>query len=152
MKVFKKTILSAFFALLSSTSMAATSDFIGTWVNTNSSSSGIVRIVIDSSYRIRLFGACTPTPCDYGLAQMITYGPTVTSTDQNAGMAHYNFSFKMVDAVLFRRNPNMLMLDHFNRFTDNSGRKNYWMMENFRKARALEVNESFESQSGEPAN
>ncbi|MGZ3769147.1 MAG: hypothetical protein ACXVCP_06700 [Bdellovibrio sp.] len=152
MKFLKTVLFSLGFAMVSSHALATTSDFIGTWVNINPSTKGIVRIVIDSSYNIRLFGACTPTPCDYGSVPMITYGSSVSDTNHTAGTAKFSFSFKMVEAVVYRNTPNMLILADFNQFTDNSGRQNYWMNERFRKAKANEVKEHFESQSREPVN
>jgi hypothetical protein len=111
---------------------AAPADFFGTWENTNPSSNGVVRIVIDKS-GVRMFGACTPDPCDYGQVRFITFGGNVSDADHKAGFAHYAFAFKEIDATLHLTGPRTLELEHFNKFTDSSNRQNYVMKERYRR-------------------
>jgi hypothetical protein len=129
---------------------AAASDFVGTWINTNRATRGIVRVVVSPSMQMRAYGACTPRPCDWGMSRMITYGRSVSDRNHTASTVHYTFPFKQVEVVGKLTAPNLLSLTDFNVFTDNSGRQNYYTEQRFRKATAAELAEEFKSSPQKP--
>lgn len=48
----------------------APSPLLGTWTNCDQATRGLVRVVIAASgsgISVHAFGACSPTPCDWGL-------------------------------------------------------------------------------------
>lgn len=126
--------------------------FVGTWRNVNPNSRGIVRLEISSGMQLRAFGACTPTPCNHGLTPMATYGTSVTNANHRAATAHYNFAFKQVGMTMKLSGAWHMNMEHWNMFTDSSGRHNYWMGERFRKLTAVEAAIDFPSVESEPMN
>jgi hypothetical protein len=120
-------------SLISTSAFAMPADFVGTWQNINPNTRGIVKVVIAPDMSMHMWGACTPTPCDNGTAPLTTFGTTVTDTNHRAATAHYKFSFKDVGTVVKLPSMHMLMLEHFNKFTDGSERQNYYMQERLRK-------------------
>src|SRR5262245_8595110 len=76
---------------------ATPAQFIGTWINTDSATRGIVRLQITQGVHglgVQVFGACVPSPCDWGLAGLTTYGNNVSDPDHKFGTAAYSFDFK----------------------------------------------------------
>ncbi len=125
--------------IITTSAYAMPADFIGTWVNVYPGTRGIVRAVITPDMNIRMYGACSPTPCDNGLAPITTYGRSVSDLNHRAAIAKYDFSFKEVDVVLKLNGRSFLNLEHFNKFTDGSNRQNYFMGEMMRKISTNEV-------------
>ncbi len=120
-------------ALLSLSAFAADSDFLGTWVNMNPNTRGIVKIEITAGLNMRMWGSCTPTPCDNGTTPLVTYGANSSDTNHKVATGMYVFSFKTVGTTLKVISPTRLNFEHFNKFTDGSIRQNYWMLEKFKK-------------------
>ena len=112
---------------------AMPSDFVGTWTNLNPSTRGIVKVVITPGLQIRNFGACTPTLCDMGAVNMITYGNNVSDLNHKYATAHYDMSFKKVEVIAKLTGNKIMTVEAFNRFIDGSGRQNYLSSERFRK-------------------
>ena len=108
---------------------------IGTWVNVNTATPGIVKIVVGWSgghLTIHTYGACSPTPCDWGSVNGLAYGDTVSSKIANAFSAIYAFAFK--DTILTGVLQGILLeVNSFNHFKDGSGRSDYHMREYFRR-------------------
>lgn len=156
MKIFSRIFFSSLlFTLLTWSAQAAPQDFVGTWVNTNSHANGIIRLVISKSgdnYYIRAFGKCTPNPCDFGMVPLWTYGKSISDWNHKAATAHYDFSFKDVELVAKLTSRTRLYLEDYNRFTDSSGRENYWKSNRFRKIVMSEHPEDFHSTPQEPEN
>src|SRR5688572_16352137 len=71
---------------------------IGTWSNTNSATTGIVKVVIRAGttggITIRPYGACSPTPCDHGVISTRTFSSSVSSALAAGFNAAKNFGFK----------------------------------------------------------
>ena len=71
----------------------------GTWVNVNPATGGIVKVVITNSllgFRIRTYGACSPTPCDHGSILASPYSKSVTSNVATGLSAIYDHGFVKV--------------------------------------------------------
>jgi hypothetical protein len=116
-------------------------NFIGVWKNTNPSTKGIVSIVITPGLSMRLFGACVPAICDLGVVPLTTFGANVSDLNHRVGVGHYILGFKKIGTALKLVNNNKMTLEHFNQFTDSSGRQNYWMSESFKKVFPLDKEE-----------
>jgi hypothetical protein len=121
---------------LVSPALAVPADFIGTWVNTNSSTSGVTRLVITSAgnkLNIETFGKCHPTDCKWGTTSLTTYSSNVQDPNTRYGTAIYNPGFSQTLLTLDIKGKNALSLQNFTQFTDNSKRQNYSSIENFKR-------------------
>lgn len=101
---------------------------VGTWVNVDHHTRGMVRLMITANgnaITVHGFGACTPTPCDWGTAPGIVYAENVTATPGIAFTATYNFSFKHTTLVGHLLDG-ALLVESFDHFTDKSGRSDYY--------------------------
>jgi len=100
---------------------------LGTWTNCDKATRGIVRVVItdEGGLKVQTFGACSPTPCDWGKVKGLAYAANVSSTPAVAFSAIYKASFKetILVGVL---DHGSLIVETFNNFTDNSGRSDYY--------------------------
>jgi hypothetical protein len=103
------------------------STMVGTWVNTDSNTRGITKVVISqsgNSYEVHAFGKCSPTDCDWGKKPMTTYGDNVSDPTHKVGTAIYNPGFAETMLTL-QQSGGQITVHGFTRFTDNSGRQNY---------------------------
>src|SRR5580704_8259342 len=69
---------------------------LGTWTNINHATRDLVKIVIAASgagISVDTFGACSPTPCNWGSAPGLAYAANVSSSPAVAFSAQYKFSF-----------------------------------------------------------
>ncbi len=117
------------------------STMVGTWVNTDSSTRGITKLVITetgNSYEAHGFGKCSPTDCDWGKKQMMTYGSNVSDATHQVGTATYNPGFAETILTMEQSGGQIVVRD-FTRFTDNSGRQNYYARYTLRKAKPVAV-------------
>jgi len=101
---------------------------VGTWTNVDHATRDIVKIVISaagSALKVDVFGACVPTPCNWGSVSAIGYAANVSSSPAVAFSANYTFSFSKV-VVTGHISGKDLILEVFTEFTDGSGRSNYY--------------------------
>jgi len=101
---------------------------VGTWNNVDHATRDIVKITISgsgSALKVELFGACVPTPCDWGTVSAIAYAANVSSSPAVAFSANYSFGFSKV-VVAGHLSGKDLILETFTDFTDGSGRSNYY--------------------------
>ncbi len=109
--------------------------FVGTWTNVDHATRDIVKVQISasgSSLKVELFGACSPTPCDWGTVSAIAYAANVSSSVAVAFTANYSFSFSKV-VVVGHLSGKDLILETFTEFTDGSGRSNYYSSDTMAK-------------------
>ncbi|MBD2666620.1 hypothetical protein B6N60_02084 [Richelia sinica FACHB-800] len=122
---------------LVSPAVAAPSDFVGTWVNKDTNTRGITRLVITSgggnTLNIQVFGKCHPTDCDWGSTSLVTYGLNVQDNDHTYGTANYNQGFSN-NILTINLGGQQVMLQSFTQFLDNSGRQNYYSRDYFQKS------------------
>jgi hypothetical protein len=100
---------------------------VGTWVNWDHQTRGLVRLMIAANgpaIAVHAFGACSPTPCDWGTVQGLVYADKVTSTPAVAFSTVYAFTFKQTTIVGKLLNG-ALIVESFDHFTDKSGRADY---------------------------
>ena len=103
---------------------------VGTWVNCDHHTRGLVRLMIAASgneITVHGFGACSPTPCDWGVVNGLIYADNVTATPAVAFSAVYTFGFKQTTLV-GRMQNGALIVETFDHFTDHSGRSDYYSM------------------------
>lgn len=104
---------------------------VGTWVNCDHTTRGLIRLMIAASGKeitVHGFGACSPTPCDWGLANGLVYSSNVTASPAIAFTATYNFGFKQTVIVGHLMNG-ALIVETFDHFTDSSGRSDYYSLD-----------------------
>jgi outer membrane protein assembly factor BamB len=101
---------------------------IGTWADCDKETRGLLKIVIASSrsgITVHSYGACSPSPCDWGTVPGIIYASNVSSDAAVAFSAHYKFSFKTT-IVVGHLDGGALIVETFDCFTDGSRRSNYY--------------------------
>lgn len=109
---------------------------IGTWVNVNPATRDIVKIVLTNSggaLGVHAYGACVPTPCDWGQVTGQAYSASVAGGAAVAFTADYQFGFKRT-ILTGHLSGEHLIVDDFNVFEDGSGRSAYFTEGTFKKA------------------
>ena len=109
--------------------LADTSDFVGNWVNNNAGTSDLTRIVVTPAgpnhVKVRAFGECQPTDCDWGVVPGHGYADSVASHDVRIVTAEFNPGFKR-SLLILRIGPGAnLRYQLLTEFTDGSGRTDY---------------------------
>jgi len=102
-------------------------DLLGTWVNVDSNTRGIVKIILGSArtLRVHAYGACHPTPCDWGTVDGLTYGNSVSSNRAVAFSVMYQLGFKTT-IMTGHLQRGYLVVETYDHFTDSSGRYDYY--------------------------
>ncbi|MGH9759841.1 MAG: hypothetical protein ACREDR_42775 [Blastocatellia bacterium] len=105
---------------------------VGTWLNVDKSTQGIVKLILSETGAdlfVELFGACVPTPCDWGKVKAVPYSVGVCVNEGTAFTAHFNqgFAERIVTGTL---NEGALFLEVFTVF-HGTGRDNYYLRETF---------------------
>jgi hypothetical protein len=106
---------------------------VGTWLNTDKATPGIVKLILsvrDGAFVVRAFGACTPSPCDWGEVDGLVYSGGVDSDEGMAFTVSYRFGFLETILAVYLKSG-ILVLDSFNAFKDGSGRSDYFSREFF---------------------
>lgn len=101
---------------------------VGTWVNCDKATRGMLKLVITptgNNITLHGFGACTPTPCDWGTTTGMCYGLTVTDTNADAFTGKFKFNFKETN-ITGHIVSGVMIVETFDHFTDNSGRSDYY--------------------------
>jgi hypothetical protein len=115
---------------------ASDSQFQGLWFNVNPSSNDLVRITIGGTpgaLQVDPFGACSPTPCEWGFQPLATYGNNVSDADHHFGTAVYDQGFAKRIMTFQLLSPTLMSVETYSIFTDGSGRQNYRTQELFHK-------------------
>jgi hypothetical protein len=104
----------------------------GDWTNTNPASRGIVRLVVSENgggLRVRVFGAGTPAPIDWGeVPASVLYADGLRSRKGHAFLASFDFGFAE-SHLQCNLSQGLLIVAAFNVFKDGSGRSNYFSRE-----------------------
>jgi hypothetical protein len=122
-----------------------TAALAGTWVNTNHATTNIVDLVVSATARgitVDGFGACSPSPCEWGRIAGTVFGPDVSAATGTAFAAQWNFGFArtvLLAVYSAPRNVQTLTVREFTTFTDNTDRSNYTIDETFTKGRPVKV-------------
>ena len=108
---------------------------LGTWNNVNTATRDVVKVVITaagSGIKVDAFGACSPTPCNWGNVAGLAYAASVSSSPAVAFSAQYKFSFSQVILTGHLQGKN-LIIETFTHFTDGSGRDDYYSTDTMAK-------------------
>jgi len=106
----------------------ASAPLLGTWINCDHATRGLVRIMIaakGNEITVHGFGACTPTPCDWGQVDGRVYSDSVADKQAVAFTAMYTFNFKQT-TIVAHLYEGALFVETFDHFTDESGRADYY--------------------------
>lgn len=104
---------------------------VGTWVNCDHQTRGLIRLMIapnGNEITIHGFGACQPTPCDWGVVNGLVFADNVASTPAVAFTASYTFSFKQT-TIVGHLLKGALYVEVFDHFIDHSGRADYYSLD-----------------------
>jgi hypothetical protein len=120
-------------------SVAPVNSLNGTWVNTSPTGGDITQVVFgrtaSGALTVHAYGNCSPTLCDWGQVNGITYGKTVESSHGRVFLAPYTFSFKTALLSGWLNNAGTrLTIQAYSQFTDGSGRSSYLTTDTFTRA------------------
>jgi hypothetical protein len=117
---------------LATPSSAQIANFVGHWENTNMHTKGIVTVEIhdtgSNNVSVHAWGACTPTPCDWGDAEAYAYAPDVSSSIEqsaNSITAVVTNSFSVTILLIRPKDTNNVTITAYTRFTDGTGRSDF---------------------------
>jgi hypothetical protein len=111
------------------------SRLVGTWQNIDAATQSIGSVVLTNqqgTLEVHVFGACSPTPCDWQQVPGQVYDASVSGGPAIAFTATYNFGFKNTIIAGHHQGPNLIIED-FNVFTDGSGRAAYYDKGTFKR-------------------
>lgn len=114
---------------LATPAKANINQFVGNWKNVNSNARGVIRVMIQhvgNTVRLRVWGSCTPNPCDWGRVNAVAYGSSVQSSLPQQAIvlrANYNQNFAR-RLVVIHPAGNRLRVEVLTRFTSGN-RANY---------------------------
>jgi hypothetical protein len=115
----------------------------GTWANTNPATRNVVDIVIagnKSGIEVDGFGACSPSPCQWGNVPGTVFGANVSAATGSSFEADWNFGFArtvLLGTLTARNRLSTLTVQEFTTFTDGSGRADYAVTETFVRAKPM---------------
>jgi hypothetical protein len=126
--------------VLTGPASATLGQLLGDWKNVNPNTRDIVRIMITDAggaVEVHAWGACSPTPCDWGTVKAIPYAPNVSAplpADAQYLEADFPQSFAQVKLIIDPAPAGgELRAVALTRFTDNSGRSNEVNTDLFKK-------------------
>jgi hypothetical protein len=109
------------------------SPFLGTWINTTSSTNGIGKVVLANragSLTVQVFGVGDGSSCDWGQVRADVFGESVQAHEAATFMAFYDFRFMEMHLHAWVK-LGVLVIAKFDRFKDGSGRSNRFSREFF---------------------
>lgn len=129
---FKALLFAAVTAMSIAPSMAAGyGEFTGDWRNEDAGTSSITRVRIQPTgggLKVRVWGQCSPSDCDWGTEQAVAYSPSPSgnpATDATDLTVTFHPGFAETILHLRDRPGDSLQYTIFTRFTDGSGRRPY---------------------------
>jgi hypothetical protein len=136
-KIFRAFLILGSITLFSTTGFSQLNQFIGSFRNVNSSTSGITKIEITgngANVRVQVWGQCSPSDCDWGIEDGFAYGDNVSSnliSSARAISVIYRKGFAETLLLIRQAAGIRLQVEEYTRFTDNSGRAAYSSRETF---------------------
>lgn len=131
--LFALAFISAQAAVMKKSSVSAgdNSALIGNWVNVNSKTSGLVKLIIkqntNGTVSISGFGKCHPTDCAWGKVALQTFSNSLTDKNMMYGLAVWKIDNSAIDTTMTikKMKTNEMRATIYESFNDNSGRFNY---------------------------
>jgi hypothetical protein len=121
--------------------------FSGTWKNVDPETGGLTTLRIDVSgtrVRIQAWGKCHPHDCAWGYAEGTAYAPSVADDLAETAQAVstiYITSFSQTILVIRPAEGGQLEVELMTKFTDQSGRASYRVVERFGRVEAKGADE-----------
>jgi hypothetical protein len=115
--------------------------FLGAWVNIDPNTRGVLKLyvsLVGQNVLVHAWGACHPTPCDWGEVKAEPYGSTVSSSissDTTIFQGVFKPAFAETTFFIRPEGEERLRFERSTRFTDNSGRANYSFTDIFQRAK-----------------
>jgi hypothetical protein len=140
-------------AFATATPPAPSPALFGTWTNANPATRNVADIVITprgGGILVDGFGACSPTPCEFGRIPGTVFAATVSNPTGNSFSANWNFGFShfVLLATMARvGRTTTLVVREFTTFIPPDGRANFTVRERFVRARRAII----PKKSGTPA-
>lgn len=106
---------------------------LGTWLNTNAGSRGIVKVVLTrkgGQVALHVLASGSPKDYDWGVTTADIFAADSSSIEAMAFNAFYDFGF-MESQLQGHVRQGVLIIAKFDRFKDGSGRSNYFSKEFF---------------------
>ena len=120
---------------------ADVSQLVGNWVNQNADTTGVTRVRITHAgpnrVRVRVFGQCHPTDCDWGVVMGHSYFAGPGSNRVKAVVARFHPGFANKIVILRDVAGPRLNFEVLTDFTDGSGRHDYDAVGRLRRAAFL---------------
>jgi hypothetical protein len=120
---------------------AGIADLLGDWRNTDPATRDIVRILISESegaIEVHVWGACHPSPCDWGSVKAFAYAPKVGAAlpeDAAYLLADFRTPFALTQVIVGPApTDGPLQALKLTRFTDHSSRSDYATASSFTKS------------------
>ena len=137
---FKALLVAAVSAItVSPVTAAGYGEFTGDWRNEDAGTSSITRVRVmptGGGLKVRVWGQCSPSDCDWGTEQAVAYSPSPAGNPASQATdltVTFNPGFAETILHLRDRPGDSLQYTIFTRFTDGSGRKPYTTRGNLRK-------------------
>ena len=108
---------------------------LGGWLNVDPATRSLSKVeltIVGGKFMVRPYGACAPTPCDWGRQAGVVYAGNVESKTPVAFTASFPAVFKET-IVTGHLDGTMLVVETFNHFEDGSNRSDYFTRETFRR-------------------
>jgi hypothetical protein len=126
---------------LAAPASADVSQLVGNWVNQDHDTSGITRVIVTHAgpnrVRVRVFGQCHPTDCNWGQVMGHSYFEGAGSNRVKAVMARFNAGFATKIVILRDVAGPRLNYEVLTDFTDGSGRRDYDVVGRLHRAAAM---------------
>jgi len=113
-------------------------NIIGLWSNIEDDARGTTKLAISrngNKWEIEGWGACHPSDCNWGKTSLHLLGTSISDTSSIRGLAVWDFGFSM-HYVILRVEDKQLFVENFTVFKDNSGRSNYFGVEQFERLKS----------------
>jgi len=115
--------------------------FLGAWVNIDPNTRGVPKLYLSltgQNVLVHAWGACHPTPCDWGEVKAEPYASTVSSnvrSDTTVLQGVFKPAFAETTFLIRPNGEEGLRFEEITHFTDNSGRANYSSTDIFQRAK-----------------
>lgn len=114
--------------------------FLGDWINVDANTHSVPKLSVslaDKDVSVHVWGACQPTPCDWGEVKADAFAQNVSSnalSDATVLQGVFKTSFAETNFSVRPDGADKLRFETATHFTDNSGRSNYSSTDIFKRA------------------
>jgi TIR domain len=122
------------------TAQAGVEHFVGDWINIDVNTRSVSKLSVTLASKdvsVHAWGACQPTPCDWGEVKADAFAENVSSnalSDATVLQGVFKTSFAETNFSVRLDGQDKLRFETATHFTDNSGRSNYSSTDIFKRA------------------